>query len=747
MAKLTHTVSGDIASFRSADKTDIESLKVHFLPMQEGSGDPSPTNVRPITGWTGCNVHHIGKNLFNEQYPNIDTTGAVVKHVSLYVGNASNVTFSTTCPRNANNYTVLYALSGKVTSGEDSVLNGFYNGYNRTIAPVNGWVTLGYRASTNNADPRNFNTQVEIGSVATEYEPYHSSIIPITFPNNQTIYGGYIDLITGDLVNTHREVIFYDGNTSAGGITTISTLGDYTRFWYGRGSSSSTYWRRKPDTVPICNMLPSNTQQGYSYYSNESVHIGASNDYLISIWCIMPTSLVGTTADSIIEYLNSNNFTYVYELETPSITHLTSTQLKSFLNYNNIWSNTNDITEVTYEVIDHLAQKRASIPKQRRRVLWNQLLPPVDSDNWRAYSTSIVSATFEDGVATGTFLNSTNTRYSASICTKVNTEYDITHKYYISYMVKSTFSNVFGVEYARGQQYASITGLNSVPANEWRRGSYISVPRTSGGGMTYIPFPYTSSEGESFQIKVPILIDLTRMFGKGQEPILAEFEALCKLNHVNLEEYQAQNLNGTEQIWYIDDNDKHEYTTVNWNQQAKAINTTNYKAYNSSHISMTVEDGVIVSTWLEDGAEYSWATCANYSKTHSLNSYYYLSYEYYTDIEGYIGGDVGGVTTPYVATQTNQWTRYSTLVKRDFEGNMLNYALYINRFSKVAPASVGSICKARNLIAIDITQMFGAGNEPTTKEAFEQMCQYNNIDLNSQPTYNATGTTMIWRIK
>ena len=65
MGKLTHTVKGPIASFRSADKANIESLKLHFLPKQEGSGDPSPINIRPITGWTGCTLFGSGRNLFN----------------------------------------------------------------------------------------------------------------------------------------------------------------------------------------------------------------------------------------------------------------------------------------------------------------------------------------------------------------------------------------------------------------------------------------------------------------------------------------------------------------------------------------------------------------------------------------------------------------------------------------------------------------------------------------------------------
>ena len=41
-------------------------------PVQSGSGDPSPSNVRPITGWTGCTAWVSGGNIF--KYPFVDTT-------------------------------------------------------------------------------------------------------------------------------------------------------------------------------------------------------------------------------------------------------------------------------------------------------------------------------------------------------------------------------------------------------------------------------------------------------------------------------------------------------------------------------------------------------------------------------------------------------------------------------------------------------------------------------------------------
>ena len=59
---LSHTVSGDIASFRTPSRVPIESLKFHFLPKQ-AAGTPSPENQIPIEGWTGLDGKRAGKNL------------------------------------------------------------------------------------------------------------------------------------------------------------------------------------------------------------------------------------------------------------------------------------------------------------------------------------------------------------------------------------------------------------------------------------------------------------------------------------------------------------------------------------------------------------------------------------------------------------------------------------------------------------------------------------------------------------
>ena len=52
----TQTESGSIVSIESDGGDAVTSLVAQINPVQAGSGDPSPTNVRPITGWTAVNV-------------------------------------------------------------------------------------------------------------------------------------------------------------------------------------------------------------------------------------------------------------------------------------------------------------------------------------------------------------------------------------------------------------------------------------------------------------------------------------------------------------------------------------------------------------------------------------------------------------------------------------------------------------------------------------------------------------------
>lgn len=54
--QLTDLPTGAVASITDGTALLMPSLKVGIEPVQSGSGDPSPDNIRPISGWTAANI-------------------------------------------------------------------------------------------------------------------------------------------------------------------------------------------------------------------------------------------------------------------------------------------------------------------------------------------------------------------------------------------------------------------------------------------------------------------------------------------------------------------------------------------------------------------------------------------------------------------------------------------------------------------------------------------------------------------
>ena len=79
-AFVVDSVSGGMAHFvDGANDVPLKSLKVNIEPVQSGSGDPSPTNIRPITGWRAVKAIRTRKNLAAPFAPSSGTySGKVV---------------------------------------------------------------------------------------------------------------------------------------------------------------------------------------------------------------------------------------------------------------------------------------------------------------------------------------------------------------------------------------------------------------------------------------------------------------------------------------------------------------------------------------------------------------------------------------------------------------------------------------------------------------------------------------------
>ena len=183
--------SGEIVSFETDSENVFSKLQVELEPVQEGSGTPSPTNVRPIRGHSEVDVNVVGKNWCNGNAYRC----AINANKAFVVGN----TLITSPYTNINKYNGVgfvcnlkggktYALSTDVDGAEDKIFwalyetegdvfnsdNNIKNGASKfpTFTTDTDCVLVFMRY----ADAAQVVTwtyaQVEEGSTATPYEPY-----------------------------------------------------------------------------------------------------------------------------------------------------------------------------------------------------------------------------------------------------------------------------------------------------------------------------------------------------------------------------------------------------------------------------------------------------------------------------------------------------------------------------------------------------------------------------------------------
>ena len=233
------TATGNPLNFLTDLAKPLKSLVANFLPVQTGSGDPSPDNVRPITGWTGVNVFHAGKNLadfVNGKGSASDGTigdsasrSATVNPIDIKSGASYVFTFES-------GFDGIYS----VFNGDTLVRRtGANNGQTLDTSGGNKLFVCVYK-SGGTATVENSSPMVRVSTAPEGYEPYISlSEYSTTFPS--TIYGGYVDLVTGEVWATWDT---YDlGNVST----------------WGKSSNGNKYYgtvpayRYEADNVFFCN--------------------------------------------------------------------------------------------------------------------------------------------------------------------------------------------------------------------------------------------------------------------------------------------------------------------------------------------------------------------------------------------------------------------------------------------------------------------------------------------------------------
>lgn len=188
----------------------LEKLEIKFSPKQAGTGDPSPDNVRPISGYDEVSVNVRGKNLLDMPLPysfspdtstrfswDLDLTGTFAFSTQIdytEVGTSSSALFGYVVDGSTKYLSTNNASNGKVISGHLSKLSLInWSNSTGTISEI----------------------QLELGSIPTAYEPYQpGTTATLTLP--ETIYGGTVDAVTGVGSKTWGYIARYNGESLPG---------------------------------------------------------------------------------------------------------------------------------------------------------------------------------------------------------------------------------------------------------------------------------------------------------------------------------------------------------------------------------------------------------------------------------------------------------------------------------------------------------------------------------------------------
>lgn len=211
-------------------------VKASWEPMQEGTGTPSPENIRPIKGRDSVNVERCGENLlpFGERIENIYKQQLMTSDDLLLLSKAcagqeltltfsvetKNIVFGDTvedewrkrigfeCHGTLADGTEVYVLQCWIddTNGELTQNGKKTKTLTVTMPKLASGDIVFYAKNIKSGSFVAYDFGIYAGTTApTTYTPYNGQTNTLTLP--ETVYGGEVDVVTGDGQDTQKLVI------------------------------------------------------------------------------------------------------------------------------------------------------------------------------------------------------------------------------------------------------------------------------------------------------------------------------------------------------------------------------------------------------------------------------------------------------------------------------------------------------------------------------------------------------------
>ena len=304
-------------------------VKVNFEPTQAGSGDPSPQNIRPITGRDAVSVTRCGKNLVEYQSaPGYTVTKSGVTFTvnddySITVkGTATVETYFNFKPIKSAD---LIATNNIVAMGKTVVRNGFEI---RDIVvqpyPADHNTRLYLLIRKDTVVDTTYYPTIVYGSTATPYEPYTGSTTDIALP--ETVYGGTLDVESG-VLTVSKRITIADG-----------TVNKFTQV------EGSPYWNMTKKSAPGIDDVVSIKN---SHFISRKFGGNLNNSFIYTMTAYMEGLF--NTVDELNAYLVEQNaagtpVTFVYELKNPYTIQLTPKQIAVLSGVNTLYTDAGTLT-------------------------------------------------------------------------------------------------------------------------------------------------------------------------------------------------------------------------------------------------------------------------------------------------------------------------------------------------------------------------------------------------------------------
>lgn len=201
-------------------------VKASWEPVQEGTGTPSPENIRPIKGRDSVTVERCGENLLNPK-ENAHVTYTPYGLTITYIGDNKVHLKGTYNLEGGGGVFAILDTQQKLLAGRNLKITGFTIEGTKQTYRLYGLRTKDETAIAMNAefvegDVIDMTVAIVVSKdTPTTYTPYIGQTSILTLP--ETVYGGEVDAVTGDGQETWK----------------ILTL-DGTERWMDNGSVPST---------------------------------------------------------------------------------------------------------------------------------------------------------------------------------------------------------------------------------------------------------------------------------------------------------------------------------------------------------------------------------------------------------------------------------------------------------------------------------------------------------------------------